>query len=36
LDTRARGLEARYGLEFGKFVQGLRKMNRCDEQRLYL
>jgi spermidine synthase len=36
LDARARGLEARYGLEFGKFVRGLRKMNRCDEQRLYL
>jgi spermidine synthase len=36
LETRARELEARYGLEFGKFVKGLRKMNRCDDERLYV
>jgi spermidine synthase len=35
LDARARGLEACYGLEFGKFVRSLRKMNRWDEERLY-
>lgn len=35
LDRRARILEARYGLEFRKFVRGLRKMNRWDEVRLY-
>jgi len=35
LEARARALEARYGLEFGKFVRGLRKMNRWDEGRLY-
>lgn len=35
LDLKARELEARYGLEFGRFVRGLRKMNRCDGQRLY-
>ena len=35
LEARARALEARYGLEFGKFVRGLRKMNRWDEERLY-
>jgi len=35
LERRARGLEARYGLEFGKFVRSLRKMNRWDEERLY-
>jgi spermidine synthase len=35
LDERARGLEVRYGLEFGKFVRSLRKMNRWDEERLY-
>jgi len=28
-------LEARYGLEFSRFVDGLRKMNRWDEHRLY-
>lgn len=28
-------LQARYGLEFQKFVHGLRKMNRWDERRLY-
>jgi len=36
LEARARELEARYGLEFGKFVKGLRKMNRCDDGRLYV
>lgn len=35
LAVKARELEARYGLEFSKFVQGLRKMNRHDEERLY-
>ena len=35
LEARARALDARYGLEFGKFVRGLRKMNRWDEERLY-
>jgi len=35
LEARARALEARYGLEFGKFVRGLRRMNRWDEERLY-
>lgn len=32
----ARELEARYGLEFGRFVGGLRRMNRCDAERLYI
>jgi len=36
LESRARSLEARYGLEFGRFVRGLRKMNRCDDARLYV
>jgi spermidine synthase len=36
LDARALELEARYGLEFGKFVRSLRKMNRCDDQCLYV
>lgn len=36
LRVRARALEARYGLEFEQFVRGLRKMNRCDEERLHL
>lgn len=36
LEERARGLEARYGLEFGKFVRGLRKMNRVDSERLHV
>lgn len=35
LDRRARALEACYGLEFVKFVRGLRKMNRWDEEFLY-
>ncbi|MBI1966340.1 MAG: polyamine aminopropyltransferase [Betaproteobacteria bacterium] len=36
LEPKARELEERYGLEFLKFVQGLRKMNRCDGERLYV
>ncbi len=36
LEARALELEARYGLEFGKFVKGLRRMNRCDGERLYI
>ena len=35
LAARARVLEARYGLEFGRFVSGLRTMNRSDAERLY-
>ena len=36
LEARAAELEASYGLEFARFVRGLRKMNRCDQERLYL
>jgi spermidine synthase len=36
LEARARELEARYGLEFGRFVKGLRKMNRCSEEGLLI
>lgn len=36
LEARALELEACYGLEFGKFVKGLRKMNRCDHERLHI
>ncbi|MGH8634712.1 MAG: spermidine synthase, partial [Burkholderiales bacterium] len=36
LERRARDLEARHALEFGKFVRGLRRMNRCDAERLYV
>jgi spermidine synthase len=36
LEGRTRELEARYGLEFGRFVRGLRKMNRTDAERLYI
>jgi spermidine synthase len=36
LATRARELEARYGLEFERFVHGLRKMNPCDGERLHV
>ena len=36
LERKARELEAHYGLEFGKFVRGLRRMNRCDSERLYV
>ena len=35
LAARARELEGLYSLEFERFVRALRKMNRCDEQRLY-
>jgi len=36
LALKARALEARYGLEFGRFVRSLRKMNRSDSERLYI
>jgi spermidine synthase len=36
LDRKSRELEARYALEFGRFVRGLRRMNRCDAGQLYL
>jgi len=36
LERRAGHLTARYGLEFGRFARGLRKMNRCDAERLYV
>ena len=36
LERKACDLEARYALEFGKFVHGLRRMNRCDAERLYI
>ena len=36
LEAKARELEALYGLEFGNFVRGLRKMNRCDGDRLHV
>jgi hypothetical protein len=36
LERKARDLEARYALEFGRFVRGLHRMNRCDEQQVYL
>jgi len=36
LTARGRELEARYGLEFGRFVQGLKKMNRNDAAHLYI
>ena len=35
LEARAAELEGRYGLEFGRFVKALRKMNRCDGERLF-
>ena len=35
LAARARELEARYGLEFGRFVKALRRMNRCDDDCIY-
>jgi spermidine synthase len=35
LAARALELEARYGLEFGRFVKALRRMNRCDDERVY-
>ena len=36
LERKARELEARYALEFGRFVRGLRRMNRCDTGQLYI
>ena len=36
LASRARELEARYGLEFTRFVRGLKKMNRSDSERLFV
>ena len=35
LETRAAELETLYGLEFGRFVRGLRKMNRHNAERLF-
>jgi spermidine synthase len=36
LEARARELEARYGLEFGRFVKSFGKMNRCSEECLFI
>lgn len=36
LEARAGVLEASYGLEFKRFVCGLRRMNACDDQRLHI
>lgn len=36
LAARGSELEASYGLEFGRFVQGLRRMNRFDNERLHV
>lgn len=36
LERSAGELEARYALEFSRFVRGLRRMNRCDAERLYV
>jgi spermidine synthase len=36
LERKALDLEARYALEFGRFVRGLRRMNRSDAERLYM
>jgi spermidine synthase len=36
LEAKARELEALYGLEFGRFVKSLHKMNRSDAERLYV
>jgi len=36
LEREARALEERYALEFGRFVGGLRRMNRWDAERLYI
>jgi spermidine synthase len=35
LEVRAAQLETRYDLEFGRFVGALRRMNRCNAERLY-
>lgn len=36
LERKGRELQEHYGLEFSKFVRGLRKMNRWDDERLYV
>jgi len=36
LSLKARGLEARYQLEFGRFVRGLNKMNRSSRECLFM
>ena len=36
LTARAASLEDEFGLEFGKFVESLRKMNRSDATHLYV
>jgi len=36
LSLKGRRLETRYGLEFGRFVRGLRTMNRSDRERLFI
>ncbi|MCW5603447.1 MAG: polyamine aminopropyltransferase [Burkholderiales bacterium] len=36
LAARAAGLQQRYDLEFPRFVEGLRKMNRHDDRRLFV
>ena len=36
LALKAQGLEARYGLEFGRFVGGLHKMNRVSKETLFM
>ena len=36
LERRAADLTARYGLEFGKFVRALRRMNRSDAETLHV
>lgn len=36
LTRKADELESHYGLEFGRFVRSLRRMNRCDAERLYI
>jgi spermidine synthase len=36
LSQKARELEARYGLEFGRFVRGLQKMNRSSKECLFM
>jgi spermidine synthase len=35
LEARAQALEDEFGLEFGRFTENLRKMNRLDRQHLY-
>jgi len=36
LTRKARELESPYGLEFSRFVGSLRRMNRCDAERLHI